>query len=116
MGLVVAIGAAMFALGSVSAADEDMTTEEVYEDECASCHGMDGKGKTKSGKKFKVRDLTDPEVQASFTDAEATKAIREGIKNKDTGKWVMKPKDEDDLTDDQVKALVKWCRAYKGKK
>ena len=46
---------------------------------CASCHGQDGKGQTKMGKKLGANDYTDPAVQAGFTDEEAFKATKEGI-------------------------------------
>ena len=50
---------------------------------CASCHGKDGKGDTMMGRKLSIKDLTDPKVQSSFTDADATKAIKEGVTDKD---------------------------------
>ena len=80
---------------------------------CASCHGKDGKGATKMGKKLSVRDLTDAKVQASFTDDELVKAIKEGVKN-DAGKLVMKG-DKGKFSDADVKELVKITRAFKGK-
>ena len=41
----------------------------VYADNCAKCHGDDGKGQSKMGQKVGARDYTDAAVQASFTDA-----------------------------------------------
>ena len=46
----------------------------LYEKNCAKCHGADGKGDTKMGKKLEVRDYTDAKVQASFTDDQAAAA------------------------------------------
>ncbi len=40
----------------------------IYEKQCAKCHGADGKGQTKMGKKYGARDYTDPKVQADVTD------------------------------------------------
>ena len=54
-----------------------------WENQCAKCHGPDGKGDTKMGKKLAIADLTDAKVQAKFTDADAVKAMKEGIKDKD---------------------------------
>ena len=60
--LVLAFGAA--ALVSASAAD----VKENWDKHCAKCHGQDGKGDTKMGKKLEIKDLTDAKVQAEFTD------------------------------------------------
>jgi mono/diheme cytochrome c family protein len=49
---------------------------------CAQCHGPDGKANTKMGKTLSAKDLTDPKVQAEFTDAKATQSIKEGVKQK----------------------------------
>lgn len=76
---------------------------------CQKCHGDDGKGQTKMGQKMEVKDLTDAKYQASFTDDQAFKAIKEGIKDGDKTK--MKP--ADGLTDDEIKALVAKVRAFK---
>jgi cytochrome c553 len=81
-----------------------------WDKNCAKCHGPDGKGDTKMGKKLEIRDYTDAKVQASFTDAEATKAIKEGVKNKD-GDTTMKP--VDGLSDDDIKGLVAYVRGLK---
>jgi len=102
--LVLAFGAA--ALLSASAAD----VKEVYEKNCAKCHGPDGKGDTKMGKKAEVKDLTDPKVQAELKDDQAFKAIKDGIKDAD-GKIKMKP--AEGLSDDEIKALVAYVRTFK---
>ncbi|HLX95741.1 MAG TPA: hypothetical protein VKU37_08350, partial [Verrucomicrobiae bacterium] len=47
--------------------------------DCAACHGKDGKGQTMMGRRLGIKDLTDAKVQASFTDDQATKAIKEGV-------------------------------------
>ena len=80
-----------------------------WSDQCAKCHGADGKGETKMGKKLGIADLTDAKVQAKFTDADVVKSIKEGVKDKD-GKLAMKPIE---LTDDEMKALVPVVRALK---
>ena len=82
-----------------------------WEKDCQKCHGPDGKGDTKMGKKVEVKDYTDPVVQAAMKDDEMAKAIKEGIKDKD-GKVRMKGYGET-LTDEQVKALVAYVRTFK---
>lgn len=81
-----------------------------WENNCVSCHGADGRGDTKMGKKLKIKDLSDAAFQASFTDEDAFKAVKEGIKNS-SGKVVMKP--IEGLTDDEIKALVAHVRSLK---
>lgn len=80
-----------------------------YEKRCAKCHGADGKGDTKMGKKLGVKDYTTAKVQEEMKDDKAFKAIKEGLKDGD--KTLMKP--EEGLTDDDIKALVKHMRAFK---
>jgi cytochrome c553 len=80
-----------------------------WENQCAKCHGADGKGDTKMGKKLGIADLTDAKVQANFTDEQAVKAMKEGIKDKE-GKLSMKP--IEGLGDDEFKALVPVVRAF----
>jgi cytochrome c553 len=41
-------------------------TVALWKEHCASCHGMDGRGKTKAGRKAKVKDLTDKKYQAKL--------------------------------------------------
>ena len=81
---------------------------ENYAKYCASCHGKDGAGKTKAGRMVKAKDLTDPQYQKSFTDAEAVKSITDGMKDKD-GKTHMKPFG-DKLTADEAAAVVAYVR------
>ena len=39
---------------------------------CAQCHGPDGRANTKMGKQLSAKDLTDPKVKVSFNDTKAT--------------------------------------------
>lgn len=77
---------------------------------CAACHGKDGKAATMMGRKLQVKDLTDAKVQASFTDTEATKAIKEGVT--ENGQTKMKAFG-DKFSDDEIKALVAQVRGLK---
>jgi cytochrome c6 len=77
---------------------------------CAQCHGASGKGDTKMGKMLNAMDLTDPKKQASFTDAKAAAAIKDGVKQ--NGKTTMKAFGGK-LTDDEIKALVAYVRTLK---
>lgn len=94
------------AIMSASAADAKAN----FENQCAKCHGKDGKGDTAAGKMLHAPDFTDPKVQASFTDEKAFKAIKEGVKDSE-GRVRMKP--IEGLSDDEVKALVQYVRSFK---
>ena len=97
----------------VGAAGWTATADNVqqnWDKDCAMCHGKDGKGQTTIGRKLQIKDFTDPKAQASFTDADAAKAIKEGI-TKD-GQLKMKAFG-DKLSDDEIKALVTHVRSFK---
>ena len=81
-----------------------------WSEKCAKCHGEDGKGETKMGKKLSIRDLSNAKSQSEFTDEEALKAMKEGIKDK-SGKVTMKP--IEGLSDDELKALIPFVRGLK---
>jgi len=88
------------------------TAEENWENNCASCHGADGKAQTKQGKKLKIRDYTDAAVQAELKDDEMAKAILEGVK--ENGKERMKGfKDELENPEKEAKDLVAFIRKLK---
>jgi mono/diheme cytochrome c family protein len=99
---------AMLALTVMSArADEPKV---IYDKDCAKCHGPDGKGDTKMGKKLGVKDYSDAKVQAELKDDAAFKSIKEGLKDKE-GKVLMKPAET--LSDSDIKALVAYIRTLK---
>lgn len=100
---------ALVLVGAVSARAAE--AKELWTKNCAKCHGEDGKGKTKMGEKLGVKDYTDAKVQESLKEDEMAKAIKEGVKEKDSDK--MKMKGSPDLTDDEVKALVAYVRSFK---
>ena len=81
-----------------------------YEKDCAKCHGADGKGETKMGKKNGAKDYTSAKVQEELKDEAAFKAIKEGYKDKE-GKQVMKP--SEGLSDEEIKGLVAYMRKFK---
>jgi cytochrome c553 len=93
-------------LHSASAAD----VQENWEKVCGKCHGPDGKGDTKMGQKLGIKDLTDAKLQADLKDEQAFKSIKEGIKDSE-GKIKMKP--AENISDDEIKALVQYVRTLK---
>lgn len=99
--------AGIVALAAIGLQAQD--AKDAYAKDCAKCHGADGKGDTKMGKKLGVKDYTDAKVQAEMKDDKAFKAIKEGIKDGD--KTLMKA--AEGLSDDQIKALVAHMRKFK---
>ena len=99
---------AALAIPALAANAADAKTN--YEKNCAKCHGKEGKGDTKMGQKLGAKDYTDAKVQDALKDEAAVKAIKEGLKDKD-GKVLMKP--AEDLSGDDIKALVAFMRTLK---
>ena len=98
----------MMAVTAFSVRAED--AKAIYDKDCAKCHGADGKGDTKMGKKLGAKDYTDPKVQEEMKDDAAFKAIKEGLKDKDD-KTLMKP--SEGLSDADIKGLVAYMRTFK---
>lgn len=103
--VIIIIAAMAATILSASAAD----VKEHWEKNCAKCHGPDGKGDTKMGKKLDIKDLTDAKVQSSLKDEEMFKAIKEGVKDGDKTKM----KAAEGLEDSDIKAMVKLVRGLK---
>jgi mono/diheme cytochrome c family protein len=98
------------AAGALSASAAD--AKALYEKNCGKCHGPDGKGETKMGKKIGAKDYTSAKVQDELKDEDALKAIKKGYKDKE-GKEVMKA--FDDLSDSDAKAVLAYLRTFKKK-
>jgi cytochrome c553 len=81
----------------------------IWEQQCAKCHGADGKGQTSIGKRLGCKDYTDAKVQDALTDDAAFKAVKDGVKDND--KTVMKP--TANLSDDDIKAVTAYLRTFK---
>jgi cytochrome c553 len=102
------VASTVLALSTIAVRAAD--ANENWDKTCTKCHGPDGKGKTKMGEKLGIKDLTDPKIQAEATDEKAFKAIKEGLKDSE-GKIKMKP--AENLSDDDIKALVAKFRTLK---
>ena len=91
----------------VSASAGDV--KENWDKSCKKCHGADGKGDTPMGKKLDMKDFTDAKYQASLKDEAMLKAIKEGVKDGDK----VRMKAVEGLSDEEMKALVAYVRAFK---
>jgi cytochrome c553 len=106
------IAAAIFAATAVTATAQDtkpLDAKGLYEKSCTKCHGADGNGDTTMGKRVGCKDYSDAKVQDALKDDVAFKSIKEGLKKDD--KTLMQP--VKDMTDDQIKELVKYMRTFK---
>jgi len=97
----------VLALGATSALAA--TAGENWENQCAKCHGPDGKAQTKMGVKLKLKDYSDPASLAKFSDADLAKATAEGVK--ENGKEKMKGYG-DKLSAEEIADLVKHMRGF----
>lgn len=78
---------------------------ELYKQKCSMCHRTDGKGFSA----LKTPDFTDPKVQASLTDKEIVETIKNGKKG------TAMPAFGDQLSKDQIQALLSYLRSLKKK-
>jgi cbb3-type cytochrome c oxidase subunit III len=102
---VLGVGAFLLIFGLALQAGPAPDGGDLFKQKCAMCHGADGKGYAS----LKTPDFTDPKVQASMTDQEIAKTIKNG--KKDTAM----PAFANSLSDDQIQSLVVYIRSL-GKK
>ncbi|MBZ5506680.1 MAG: c-type cytochrome [Acidobacteriia bacterium] len=84
-------------------ATKDSATQALYKSKCQICHGADGAGSA-AGKKLGAKAFTSAEA-AKESDSEMFDITKKG-----KGKM---PSFDKKLTDDQIKALVKYIRSLK---
>jgi cytochrome c553 len=95
-------------LSGALASSQAGSTAENWQKHCAKCHGPEGKGDTKMGRKSGVKDMTTREYQALLKDDRAFKSIKEGMT--EGKKEKMKP--IKGLSDEEIKALVAHLRTF----
>ena len=97
-------------IGAAAAhAEVDAKIVRTWKAKCASCHGVDGKGDTETGKKAKISDFTKADWQKSKTDAQLKTAIENGTKKEGAE---MDPY-KDKLDSAQIDGLVQYIRTLK---
>jgi mono/diheme cytochrome c family protein len=105
---LLAAGAAFVLAAAISSA---APAAENWENHCAKCHGADGKGQTKVGKKLNLKDYTDAAVQAKMKDEDIIKVTTDGVFDKD-GKEKMKSF-KGELSAAEIKDFVAYIRKFK---
>ncbi len=84
-------------------------TENLFSDKCANCHGDDGRGRTRMGRKFHAPDFTRKGWQGRTTNRQMRSAILHGITV--NGQRRM-PGWQGKLAPDQIDALVGYVRRF----
>ena len=106
----------ILAIGAVTVAAparaDDAATLKLFKAQCATCHGLDGKGQTTAGKKLGTKDWSDPKILKVLSDPDVEKAIRTG-KNGDDAKELMPSFAK--MSDDKIKALAAFIRSFQPK-
>lgn len=92
------------ALGTTARASE---VSDLFSDKCAVCHGDDGKGQTRMGKKFHAPDFTEAKWLAKTTEETARHAIENGAM---IDGQVRMPAWKEKLTSQQISDLTKYAR------
>jgi mono/diheme cytochrome c family protein len=77
----------------------------LFNENCARCHGENGRAKTFHGRLLGAQNLTDPDFQADTSDAQIIHAIK-------TGPSVM-PAFEKKLSSTEIDALATYVRSFK---
>src|SRR6266516_7114753 len=94
----IALALATFALVATAHAEDG---KALFAQKCASCHGPDGKGKTKMGEKLGAKDLT----------KETKEPLAEIVKDIENGKPPKMLAYKGKLTDEQIKAVAEYIKA-----
>lgn len=99
------ITAIAFTLASFSGfADED-PTKAAWDKQCKKCHAEDGSGQTALGKKLKLKDYTQAEALAEFSDEDLFNMTKDGVPDTKMNGYAKK------LSDEEITALVAYMRA-----
>jgi mono/diheme cytochrome c family protein len=92
-------------VGLARAADSGLDTGKLFDKNCATCHGKDGRAKTFRAAFNKARDLTDPQWQDTIADAAIIASISAGRDKM--------PAFATKLSEPQIAALAQYVRSLK---
>jgi mono/diheme cytochrome c family protein len=77
----------------------------LFKENCAKCHGMDGRAKTFHGRLVGAQNFTDAKWRTNVTDEEMSNAIKKGPE--------AMPAFEKKLSQAEIDALVAYVRSFK---
>jgi cbb3-type cytochrome c oxidase subunit III len=63
---------------TVEFSENEISGSEIYAQNCAKCHGADGRGETEESKKHKMPDISSARWQQRHSDKKIIKAIEKG--------------------------------------
>lgn len=98
-------------LFALAAAPLFAETKENWTRHCAKCHGPEGHGDTRFGRKYNLESLADPRKQEKLSDADILKVITDGAKDS-AGEETM-PAFAPKLSDQQRMQLVGHVRSLR---
>ncbi len=98
--------AALCLAGAPALASE---ASDLFAKKCATCHGDDGQGHTRMGKRFHAPDFTAAKFQARATDDKMRQVIQDGVYEDGVHKM---PAWKDKLTAAQIDGLVQLVRSF----
>jgi mono/diheme cytochrome c family protein len=79
--------------------------EGLFQQNCARCHGADGRGETNLGKVYNTPNLTDAEFQSRFSNKELTAIVTNGKSGM--------PAFRKNLSRAEIAALITHVRRFK---
>jgi mono/diheme cytochrome c family protein len=94
---------ALFTLAMAQVAIADDAATKIYTEQCAMCHGPDGKARTATGKMLNMKDWSDGKTLNVMSDTDVGTEIH-------VGKQSMPGFAQ--LSNDQIKALVQYIRSF----
>lgn len=80
----------------------------LYLENCATCHGDDGRAATELGRKYKAEDFTGKGF-ARMSPAKARRIVENGIKNTKMKGW------KDELKPDELEAVTAYVLGFQRK-
>ena len=87
--------------------------KENWSKHCAKCHGNEGIGNTKQGRKLHIKNLTSAGVQSRLTDKRILDSLKDGIQS-DDGEEQM-PSFKEKLSEAERNDLIPYIRALGSK-
>ena len=97
---------------SVTSSRGGQQVRDLFRNNCARCHGADGRGDTPLGQTFKAPDFTDPEWWQKHSDITTSASLVSIVSN---GKGGM-PAFGKKLSRTEIRRLVGYVRRFKNQK